>query len=171
MQAFNFFHTFKVISLSRWTTGSTFQYIMLYQRFIRTINLNLLLKALNTSLTRLYLRKKKKKRKGWYSNSAACVFVTRETNSKEKETLSVLVIRTFQWRSRACVKTMETLSCFRDPLLSWLTDRHLFLPLVHLVISEKKRHFYILNWTAGCLFIPHVEFNSCFCVTWSVPNT
>lgn len=124
---------------------------MLYQRFIHTSNLNLLLKALNTSLTCLYLKKKKKKRKGWYSNSAACVFVTRETNSKEKETLSVLVIWIFQWRSRACVKTMETLFCCRDPLLSSLNDRHFFLPLVQLVISEKKGHFYIQDWTAGIL--------------------
>lgn len=59
-------------------------------------NLILLLKApnyiLDMSLSSENKKKKKERRKRWYSNSAACVFVTRETNSKEKETLSVLVI-------------------------------------------------------------------------------
>lgn len=82
---------------------------------------------------------------------------------------------------------METLFCFRDPLLSSLSDRHFFLPLVHLVSSEKESHFYIQDWTAVwgflvcflfcvCVFvfifkIPPVYFNVCFCVTWLVPNT
>lgn len=66
---------------------------------------------------------------------------------------------------------METLFSFQDPLLSSLNDRHFFLPLVHLAISEKERNFYILHWIAGCFFIHHVNFNPRTSVTWSVSNT